>query len=223
MARPEPPTPVQGCLDRIAAGDPTARADLIRLSSARVLGMTRAMLARFPGVRRWEETDDVVQNVLMRLDRALAELPLKSTRDFLAIAATNIRRELIDLARHYYGAEGGGTHHATPAARGERRDILDQPDAGENDPARIAEWSEIHSLVAELPEESREVFDLYWYHGLKQEETAKALGVSVRTVRRRLVAAKLQLAQLLGYSLSGAKKWPLPDPSSAAPSEDRDS
>ena len=29
------------------------------------------MLRRFPGVRAWEETSDVLQNVLLRLDRTL--------------------------------------------------------------------------------------------------------------------------------------------------------
>jgi DNA-directed RNA polymerase specialized sigma24 family protein len=40
--------------------------------------------------------------------------------------------------------------------------------------------------VAEgLPVEKREVFHMYWYLGLKQDEIATLLGCSIRTVKRR--------------------------------------
>jgi RNA polymerase sigma factor (sigma-70 family) len=199
MSQTEPQTPVQACLDRLAAGDQAARGDLIRLARDRVLVMTRAMLNRYPGVRRWEETDDVVQNVLIRLDHALTQLRLESTRDFLAIAATNIRREVIDLARHYYGPLGHGAHHATPPVGAEGVPELEGvAGRGGGDPAVLAEWTELHDRIANLPAAEREVFDLHWYHGLSQEEAAVVLGVSVKTVRRRWVAGKFRLSQLLG-------------------------
>ena len=56
-------------LDRLRAGDPAARNELIRHSRDRLRLLTRQMLRRFPGVRQWEETSDVLQNVLVRLLR----------------------------------------------------------------------------------------------------------------------------------------------------------
>jgi RNA polymerase sigma factor (sigma-70 family) len=199
----ESPTPVQACLDRLAAGDSAARDELIRLSRDRVLLMVRAMLRRYRGLRRWEESDDVVQNVLIRLHHTLSAIQFKSTRDFLAIAATNVRWELIDLARHYYGRSGLGANHATPPeGRSGRR--TEEPAADDRvDPAVLAECVELHQHIAALPEEDREVFDLHWYHGLTQKEVAALLGVSPRTVRRRWVAAKIRLASVLGYGLPG--------------------
>ena len=34
-----------------------------------------------------------------------------STRAFFGLAAEQMRRELLDLARHYYGPEGEGANH----------------------------------------------------------------------------------------------------------------
>jgi RNA polymerase sigma factor (sigma-70 family) len=187
-------TPIQHCLDRLAAGDPSARGELFRVSRERLLLMTRKMLAGYPGLRRWEESDDVLQNVLVRLDRSLAELSLDSPHDFLNLAAAQIRRELIDLSRHYFGPEGLGANHATPNVAGENPAVLGAlPDSG-HDPARLISWAELHERIAGLADEEREMFDLLWYNGLSQNEAAALLGVSVRTVRRRWQAARLSLA-----------------------------
>ena len=55
----------------------------------------------FPRLKNWEETDDVLQNAALRLDRALGVVPVASAAEFFRLAATVIRRELLDLARHY--------------------------------------------------------------------------------------------------------------------------
>lgn len=44
----------------------------------------------------------------IRLDRALAEKVPKDASHFFRLAALQIRRERIDLARHYGGPEGMG-------------------------------------------------------------------------------------------------------------------
>ena len=200
MSADEPATPIHACLHRLAAGDPAARADLARLARDRLLVMTRAMLARYPGVRRWEGSDDVVQNVLLRLDRSLAQLRPETTHAFLSLAAVNIRRELIDLARHYYGPEGPGSHHATPAeSAGDRAGPEPAAGTARDDPASLAEWAELHERIADLPADERAVVDLHWYHGMTHSEAAAALGVSPKTVKRRWVAAKVRLGELLGY------------------------
>ena len=191
-------TPIQTCLDALRAGDPSARAELLRVSRERLLLMTRNMMNRYPGVRRWEESDDVLQNALLRLHRSLEKVPLESPRDFLALAAVHIRREVIDLWRHYFGPLGTGARHATPDAT--RPDITAAEAARaprEDDPATQVSWQELHERIAGLPEEEREAVDLLWYHGMSQQEVAALLGVSVRTVRRRWQAARLQLAAAL--------------------------
>lgn len=186
-------TPMQACLDRLRGGDPSAREDLLRVSQERLLRMTRKMLDSFPAVRRWEQSDDVLQKVLLRLNEGLSKLSLDSPRDFLRLAAARIRHVLIDLLRHYYGPEGLGAHHATPGGAGTER--LGPAPGGTDDPSQLLWWTEFHERAGALPADERETFELLWYHGLTQEEAAALLGVSVRTVRRRWQAARLRLAQ----------------------------
>jgi RNA polymerase sigma-70 factor (ECF subfamily) len=160
--------------------------------------MTRKMMSRYPAIRRWEESDDVLQNALLRLHRSLEKVPLESPRDFLALAAVHIRREVIDLWRHYFGPQGAGAHHATPDAA--RPDVTAAEAARapqDDDPGTRVSWQELHERIAALPGEEREAIDLLWYHGMSQHEVAALLGISVRTVRRRWQAARLQLAAAL--------------------------
>jgi len=158
------------------------------------------MLGGFQRVRRWDETDDVLQNSMMRLYRALGDVTPKTVEEFFGLAALQIRRELIDLARHYYGPLGKGARHATKI-KGNGSTVgshifLDQG-AG---PKTRVEWVEFHTKIDELPEREREVFDLYYYQELTQEEISNLLAVSVRTVKRRIRSAKLKLYELLGQS-----------------------
>src|SRR5262249_32858685 len=108
---------LQRCLDRLRQGDAAARNDLLSSACDRLQGLTRKMLNDARGVRRWEQTDDVLQNALLRLSRALEAVTPATARDFYRLAAAQIRRELIDLARHYYGPQGAGAHHASEGPR----------------------------------------------------------------------------------------------------------
>jgi RNA polymerase sigma-70 factor (ECF subfamily) len=151
-------------------------------------------------VRRWEETDDVLQNALLRLHRALREVALPSARDFFRLAALQIRRELLDLARHHYGPHGLGAHHASRAAAHAAdgsQPPAHEPAAHSHEPGRLAAWTEFHTQAGALPDDEREVFDLLWYQGLSQAEAATILGISERTVKRRWQAARLALHQAL--------------------------
>jgi RNA polymerase sigma factor (sigma-70 family) len=194
----DPSSSIQQCLDRLRAGDSAARDDLLRACRERLLVMTRRMLKRYPGVRRWEETDDVLQNALVRLDRGLSRLALDSPADFLRLAAAQIRWELIDLARHYFGPEGLAAHHATPQGQ-QSRALPEAATEAErsDDPDHLVRWGEVHERVAGLPDAERGVFDLLWYHGMSQVEAAAVLSVSVRTVKRRWQSARLLLADAL--------------------------
>ena len=101
MAREDHTTVIQGCIDRLRVGDESARAALLDCAADRLARLARKMLKGYPGVARWEQTDDVAQNALIRLDRALRAVTPPTARDFFRLAAAQVRRELIDLARHY--------------------------------------------------------------------------------------------------------------------------
>jgi RNA polymerase sigma-70 factor (ECF subfamily) len=189
---------IQAYLDRLRDGDEAARGELLECACERLRGLARKMLRSYPRVHRWEQTDDVLQNAALRLHRTLGEIALATPRDFFRLAALNIRRELLDLAKHYYGPLGHGAKHATlpPGESGTGVDPADRADLS-SEGSRLATWGEFHEQISALPEEEREVFDLLWYQGLSQAEAAQLLGVSQRTIKRRWQAARLRLHEAL--------------------------
>ncbi len=104
---------IQGWLDRLRDGDEAAREKLLQFSCERLRRLTRKMLRRFERVHRWEQTDDVLQSAMLRLHRTLQDVRPDSPADFYRLAALNIRRELLDLAKHYFGPCGLGARHAS--------------------------------------------------------------------------------------------------------------
>ena len=186
-------------LENLRLGDAQARNRLIDHACQRLRCLTHKMLRDYPGVRRWEQTDDVLHNAVMRLCRALEVVTPQSPRHFWNLAALQLRRELIDLAHHYFGPEGLGTNHHTDGPDEARGQALERSAGEEEQPVSLEEWRCFHEWVGALPEEDREVFDLLWYQGLTQEQAASVLSVSLSTVKRRWQAARLRL----GRAMSG--------------------
>src|SRR5438309_5370437 len=103
----------QTWIDRLQAGDLNARDELLGHACERLRRLTRKMLKGFARVKRWELTDDVLQNAMLRLWTALGQVTPRTARDLYTLAALQIRRELIDLARQYYGPRGMGANQAS--------------------------------------------------------------------------------------------------------------
>jgi RNA polymerase sigma-70 factor (ECF subfamily) len=197
-------SPLLGHIERLRAGDTGALNELIRFAGERLETLTRRMLRDYPRVRRWAQTDDVLQNALIRLCRALQQVQPASVREFYALATTQIRRELLDLARHYSGPENAAAYHESWAAEpGQGHGVPDHSDLT-NDPVVLTDWCEFHEQVTALPDDERELFGLVFYQGMTQEDAAAVLGVSVRTVQRRWQTAMLHLHRARGGEAPGA-------------------
>jgi len=177
---------LQISLDRFQAGDESARNELISHSCERLKSLARKMMKPFSRLYRWEETDDVFQDAMLRLHRSLEDVKPESVAQFFALAATQIRRTLLDMARHYYGPEGPGTYDHVNIA-------------GSDEPANPKEWVGFYEVLDTLPEEERLTVDLLWFEGLTQAEAALALGVSERTIRRRWFSARYLLHKVLRH------------------------
>ena len=183
-----PPPDFGDCLSRLAAGDLSARDRIIELCSDRLRTLAHRMLAKFPNVRRWDDTDDVFQTAALRLHRALGQLPVESPRSVMALAATQIRRELIDLARKHAGPESYAANHGT--------NVMPRPGAGTGHGGRYVDqasdpetsldrWTLFHETIEHLPDEQREMFQLVWFLGADQKTIAQLLDCSERTVKTR--------------------------------------
>lgn len=194
---------IAACLDRLASGDLAARDRIIEVASERLRTLARRMLAKFPSVRRWDDTDDVFQNAAMRLHRALGEVQPESPRAIMALAATQLHRELIDLARRHSGPMSFAANHATNSpgmpdsstGRGSSPPAANVPDSPDDS---LDRWTLFHEAIAALPGELREVFHLVWYLGAEQKTIARLLGCSERTVKNRWRDARERVRAALG-------------------------
>lgn len=187
---------LEAVLARLATGDLTAREPILERCSERLRLLARRMLRRFPEVHRHDDTDDVFQQAVLRLHAALGEMAGRgeSPRSIMALAATQVRRTLLDLARrnrgpwshaanHDTNVDGGGGHHV---------DRLADPGAEPLD-----RWEAFHAAVDSLPDEEREVVLLAWYLGADQRSIAGMAGCSERTVRSRWRQARERLRSAL--------------------------
>ncbi len=177
-------------LDRMRGGDLAARDELLKGVGARLEKLARKMLRKYPHVRRWTETGDVLQNAIIRLLRALESIRPKTTRDFFNLAAVQIRRELIDMARHYYGPHGQAANFESGQS-----DNPGPADSGEQD---LDFWTSFHTAVETLPVEEREVVSLIFYHGWQQQQVADLFQVNTRTIRRWWQSALVKLHDICG-------------------------
>jgi len=202
----ESPTSFTTCLERLRLGDVAARGELIARAQERLRQLAHQRLWDWPHLQRWVETDDVLQGALIRLDRALQVVRVPSSQDFVRLAACQIRRELHDLGRRFFGPEGLAVRHATPPVNAALENTpvspLEAPQ-GTNQPENLALWTEMHEQVEQLPDDEREVFEQLWYLGLSQTEAAEALDVDRTTVIRRWQRARARLLEKLHGDLPG--------------------
>jgi RNA polymerase sigma factor (TIGR02999 family) len=117
------------------------------------------------------------------------EQPWANRAHFFAAAAEAMRRILIDHARARGGPRRGGGRRKWPM------DVVDL--AASDDPDQIMALDEAISRLAAQDPDAARVVQLRFYAGLTVEETAAALSVSPRTVKREWAFARAFLVREL--------------------------
>lgn len=187
---------LQALLILAAEGDDNARGELIARAEQRLLSLTRRMLRNYSRLRRWEETNDVFQNAALRLYRSLADVRPESPNQFFGLATTQIRRSLLDLCRHHFGPQGEAGRHVSDVAVGGNDSaapvgpITAGRAAPDGKPETFENWARFHEAVEQLEDDQRVVFEAVWYGGASYEEAADCVGISKRTVIRRVQRAR---------------------------------
>ena len=119
---------------------------------------------------------------------------------FFHAAAEAMRRLLIDHARARASLKRGGHDDGQPHDRPRSRmafSVLDLAADEEHDPAEILALDEAISRLEQDEPHLGAVVRLRFYAGLSVEETAEALGVSARTVKRDWTFARAWLFRRL--------------------------
>ncbi len=181
---------VQRYLDALAEAtpaDPIIR-DLLDRAVRRLELLCANMLYRsYPRLTRPPlnlKADEMLGAVVVRLMRTLREVHPGSVRQFFALAGQHMRWELNDLARCL---------DEQPYAVELRDDLL--PAMPGSDSGLTAEGRRMLEAIGNLPEGEREAFDLVRIQDLTQVEAARILGISEKTVQRRLNRALIRLTE----------------------------
>jgi RNA polymerase sigma-70 factor (ECF subfamily) len=132
------------------------------------------------------QPDEILDAVVERLLKAMRSVRPHTVRQFFALVNQHMRWELNDVARRL---------DEKPSAVELREDLVAAPPSSGS--VLTPNGRRMLEAIDELPEEEREAFGLVHVQGLMPGEAAKVLGVSVRTVERRLNRSLLQLAKKL--------------------------
>ena len=133
-------------------------------------------------------TTGLVHEAYLRL-AAPTGLQWADRAHFFAVAARAMRRVLIDHARRYRAAKRPGSRQRVP---------LDDVNLAVEERAEgLLALNEALDRLAQLDPRQSRVVECRFFGGMTEEETAAALGVTPRTVRRDWVKAKGWLYQEL--------------------------
>jgi RNA polymerase sigma-70 factor (ECF subfamily) len=186
-------TAIQRYLDALpgdTAADPIIR-ELLDRAVCRLRHLCAGLLYRsYPRLTQPPlnlETDELLGGVVAALLTAMPTIRPQTVRQFFALATQHMRWQLNDLARRL---------DEQPAATALVESGVAAP-ASSSNLGLTSNARRMLGAIEGLPEAEREVFDLVRIQGLTHAETAGMVGVSVKTVQRRLNRARLLLAEQL--------------------------
>lgn len=185
---PDPnPNEVTHLLERASGGDPQAASELLPLVYEQLRARARKEMA---GERRGHtlQPTALVHEAYLRLI-GTRQITWDNRAHFYVAAAEAIRRILIEHARKKGRVKRGGDRRRVPLS------VVDLAEHGD-----VEEILSLDDAIRRLEERDKRMVDvvrLRFYAGLSEAETAMALGVSGRTVRREWALARAWLLRRL--------------------------
>lgn len=194
---------VQLYLDELAGvpADQPAEA-LVRTLLARAVSRLHLLCAnqlfrQYPRLARGPlnlQPEDVLSGVVERLIKAMRNVRPTTVRQFFALANQHMRWELNDLARRL--------DEQSAAAELRESAVAAPPEPSMKDSQSIsggaAGMQRVLAAIDGLPEDEREVLNLVRLQGMSHSEAAEVIGVSNKTIQRRLNRCLILLAEQLG-------------------------
>jgi RNA polymerase sigma factor (TIGR02999 family) len=180
MAHTDAPRDVTGLLVRWGNGDQAALEELTPLVYDELRRLARAYLRHERQGHTLESTALVHEAYMRLVDQR--EVQWQSRNQFFGIAASLIRRILVDHARARLAAKRGGSSvklsldEAMAAAEKKDLDLIALNDA--------------LKALSETDSQQARIVELRYFAGLTIEETAEVIGISPATVKRDWLVAK---------------------------------
>jgi RNA polymerase sigma-70 factor (ECF subfamily) len=152
------------------------RDDLVRFFAARLRSMTAA--------------EDLVQDLYIRVASLDAHEPVDNPSAYLYRLASNLMLDRLRSDRRAGARDSAWLQGQRLEMGGES--VADEPSA-EQTVAGRQRLAQLARGIADLPPKTRRAFELHKLEGLTQEETAKTLGVSRKTVEKQISSALQRL------------------------------
>jgi RNA polymerase sigma factor (TIGR02999 family) len=175
--------PYHDLIARARSGDTAAEADLI----AAVYPELRRLARRYLSAERQAhtlQTTEVIHEAWLRLF-GTDHVSVQDRNHLVALMATQMRRTLVDYARHRNAAKGPGATIRVSLADG------DMPSEGIGED--VLAIDEALDALERVDRRASKVIELRFFGGLREEEAAGALGVSLSTLKRDWAFARAWL------------------------------
>lgn len=176
-------TPLTDLIGRARDGDTDAEAEVV----AAVYPELRRLARRYLSAERKAhtlQTTELIHEAWLRLF-GTDSVAVQNRNHLIALMATQMRRALVDYARHRNAAKGPGAAI---------RVALTDADLGSTRPDEdVLAIDEALSALESVDARVSKVVELRFFGGLREEEAANALGVSVSTLKRDWAFARAWL------------------------------
>jgi RNA polymerase sigma-70 factor, ECF subfamily len=178
-------------LGEIGRGEKQAVNDLLPLVYDELHRIARSYFRRERGEHTMQPTALVHEAYIRMVDQ---RAPLESRGHFMAVAATQMRRVLLDYARKHRAARRGGDDQKVL--------LEDTMVICEQRPVDMILLDVALGKLAALDARQAQLVELRFFAGLSVEETAEVMGVSPATVKRSWSSARAFLhREMTGGSL----------------------
>lgn len=181
-------------LGELKRGEKEAMNQLLPLVYDELHRLARSYFRRERGEHTLQPTALVHEAYIRLVDQ---HAPLESRGHFLAVAATQMRRILLDYARRHDAARRGGG--------GQKVLLQDAMAISEQRPVDMIALDKALIKLAELDSSQAQLVELRYFGGLSVEETAAIMGVSTATVKRSWSSARAFLHKEITGGLGDAR------------------
>ena len=165
---------------RAGAGEKSAVEHVFPIVYDELRRLAHRQLSREPDGRTLGTTELVHEAYLRLIDQTRVQW--NDRAHFLGVASIAMRRILVDRARSRRSLKRGGVRVAVP---------LDAIDLGTDERADLlVALDEALDRLRDIDERQARVVECRFFGGMTEEETAEALGISMRTATRDWIKAK---------------------------------
>ncbi|MFO0925408.1 MAG: sigma-70 family RNA polymerase sigma factor [Pirellulales bacterium] len=184
---------LQDLLSQLQSGEnvETIKKQLVARAYSRLRILAHKMLNSYNRHAIDEETEGLVAEAYLRLDRSLDDLQPETVRQFFGLAALQMRRHLLDKLRSIHGRG----QVKRPKVSSLNSNEASSPGLEIAMETPLTPWSAIDILEAldELDERERDCLTMQHWYGFTHQEIANLLQLSTKTVQRSCNMAIIKL------------------------------